>query len=216
MRPMLVSTWEKALADATNSFFFFLSQVGIFWASLTISVAMPKHLMRSKLTIVTNRIEDLARRTKTKVNGIRVLFLWTCPTCVITGLGLAKVYEKVAHLHRFTGDERFGLVPDVRPERSLLHELSHFIYAPMSRARFSRLTSDFCKGAGIPSELTTHASGLYAGRRTLQTSADLERYTDSERLDVGGWFSNTAKAHAATPRRYSATRLFLFYTHSAP
>ena len=79
----------------------------------------------------------------------------------------------------------------------------------MPRARFFKRTSDFCTNAGGPSELTTHASGLYAGRRrTLPTTIDVGIYTDTERLDIDGWFSNTAHAQASVAIMYLATHFF--------
>ena len=72
--------------------------------------------------------------------------------------------------------EGFGVLPDMGPDRAPLHEITEFKSGPMPRAKFFRLSADFCKAQGFSKDLLAEVIALYACRRILPTLADIASY----------------------------------------
>jgi hypothetical protein len=97
---------------------------------------------------------------------------------------------------------------DVEPERTPLKHVVALTTTHMSRSKLLRYTAELRNECGLPKEVALEFGGLYAGRRVQPTLADIERYGDSERLDIGGWYSKSVSASTAIPNRYSSARQY--------
>ena len=73
----------------------------------------------------------------------------------------------------------------------------------MSQGKIKALTDQILLAVGVPAENIQQLKGLYAARRVLPTLAHRAKFSEPERIDVGGW---SAGGRLAIAQRYSEAK----------
>jgi hypothetical protein len=197
--PLRLSMWAvlTLLASSNN---IVVKGIALFWLLVLGAVMRPAHLQRSQLIKVwPMSLEGRATADKTRTQGKRRAFSWRAPRFSVLGSDIAIA---AWDFYVQSGSEtRNYFLPDTSPRGAGLSAKSWQL-TPMGQGKIRSLTNIILEAIGVPNINRQQLGGLYSARRVLPTLAHRMKFSDGERLDVGGW----SKSSLSMPQRYSEAK----------
>ena len=182
-KPITAKIWN-ALSKALRDTNIFVVTVAFFATLLVHSVLRPKHLWATSFRLTPNRIEGFVTKGKTRKNGLRQPFWWSCSRLAFDSMDLGKVLDQVTQA--LPDSDPFTILPELWPRRSNLDTATGFGPKPMSRSRLLKFLVQVLRKYGISEAELEEIEGLYSLRRVLTTLSEIAGYQPHERLDVWG------------------------------